>query len=115
VIGFRSSCWWMSDRYADVGIDALPPQPAPRVPETAQPAGIHAGPHHLRATRPRLGPRPARPGHAASQTKFPVAAAHLGDAIEDILALTADRESAQGVMGKNNISGTRLTIEAISA
>jgi hypothetical protein len=62
-----------------------------------------------------LGPRPARQVTAASQVKVPVAAAHLGDAREDNLAFTACRESAQGVMGRNDTSGTRLTVEIIQA
>ena len=42
--------------------DALPPQPAHPGAQDRPAVGLHPGPHHLRAARPGLGPRPARPG-----------------------------------------------------
>ena len=43
--------------------DALPPQPAHPGAEIGPAVGVHPGPDHLRAARPGVGPRPARPGH----------------------------------------------------
>ena len=51
--------------------------------------GLHPGPDHLRAARRRLGPRPAPPGRHRSGGQVPLAAAHLDDARDDILAFTA--------------------------
>jgi Transposase, Mutator family len=51
--------------------------------------GIHAGPHHLRAARRRIGARPARPGRHGPGSQVPAAAEHLDDARDDILAFTA--------------------------
>ena len=51
--------------------DALPPQPAHPRAQDRPAVGVHHGPHHLRAARPGLGPRPAPPGRRALEAKLP--------------------------------------------
>ena len=61
-----------------------------RVPKTAQPWVVDAGPDDLRAARRRLRPRPARPGRRTPcEAKLPPAAALLDEARDDLLAFTA--------------------------
>ncbi len=51
--------------------DALPSQPAHPGAQDRPAVGVHPGPHHLRAARPGLGPRPARPGRRRARGQAP--------------------------------------------
>jgi hypothetical protein len=51
--------------------DALPPQPAHPGAEIGPAVGAGPGPDHLRAARPCVGPRPARPGRRGAGSQVP--------------------------------------------